>query len=268
MKIVDSSDFYSMMTKCYEISHLYLYPIKGLPGILLEKAEVKQGGLANDRLFAIFDGSGKMLTRRNIDGMADFEMGLYEDGVRVLSKRLKREIGITFNLDGIEASVHVWNRVVAAKEVGLQPDLFFSEHFGKEVRLMCRGSETEVPGFHDNSPILIINSISVRELEIAHNVSIDIRRFRPNIVVSGDRAFEEQGWNAIRLGTIGTEMIKQCSRCVIVNQNPETTLADMNVLELLIPYGLKDNKIKFGWYVAPQSSGNVYRGQQITIDVK
>ena len=42
----------------------------------------------------------------------------------------------------------------------------------------------------------------------------------------------------------------------------------MNVLELLIPYGLKDNKIKFGWYVAPQSSGNVYRGQQITIDVK
>ncbi|MBK7739211.1 MAG: MOSC N-terminal beta barrel domain-containing protein [Saprospiraceae bacterium] len=81
-----------MMTKCYEISHLYLYPIKGLPGILLEKAEVKQGGLAKDRLFAIFDGSGKMLTRRNIDGMADFEMGLYEDGVRVLSKRLKRKL--------------------------------------------------------------------------------------------------------------------------------------------------------------------------------
>lgn len=263
-----SSDFYCIMKKSYGISHLFVYPVKGLPGIPLMEVEFSCAGFHYDRLYAIFDQDGRMLTRRNIEGMADFDMALSESGVSVYSARLNRGIEINFKEYGSETLANIWNRVEAANEIDPQIDSFFSAHFGKAVRLLRCNTDTFGPGFHDSSPILIINGASVRALETEYHVSIDIRRFRPNIVIEGDAAFEEEGWMSVSMEEVETEMIKQCSRCIIINQNPETAVVDMNVLSMLSPFALRENKIKFGWYITPLNGGIVGHGQQITVDLK
>lgn len=87
---------------------------------------------------------------------------------------------------------------------------WFSEYLGLEVRLVKAPTEMQrfvgekyraegasnIAGFGDGFPFLMISEASLAELarmvgEVQH--PIIMRRFRPNIVIKGANAFEEDG---------------------------------------------------------------------------
>jgi len=50
-----------------------------------------------------------------------------------------------------------------------------------------------------------------------------MQRFRPNIVLRGaDVPWAEDSWRRIRTGALSLRIVKPCSRCIIITQNPLT----------------------------------------------
>ncbi len=48
-----------------------------------------------------------------------------------------------------------------------------------------------------------------------------MEQFRPNLVVSGASAREEDRWKVIRIGDVVFDVVKPCSRCIFTTVSPE-----------------------------------------------
>ncbi len=48
-----------------------------------------------------------------------------------------------------------------------------------------------------------------------------MEQFRPNLVVSGASAREEDSWKVIRIGDVVFDVVKPCSRCIFTTVSPE-----------------------------------------------
>jgi uncharacterized protein YcbX len=77
----------------------------------------------------------------------------------------------------------------------------------------------------DSYPLSIQNLASVQD--VARQVrddlpSLSIRRFRPNIIVSGGSAFDEDNWKRIRIGEHEIYCPCRTTRCKLPNVDPDT----------------------------------------------
>jgi len=254
------------MEKELEVSDIFIYPVKSLPAIECDHAFFDRRGLWNDRVFALYDSNGDMMTRRNTKGMADFELKL--DGAEKLqlySRITRSAVEVDLVSTGIARDVCIWNRVESGYVADRTVNEFFSDHFSSDVQMYFINKRQAFSSFHDDSPILICNRSSAGFLSSRYEVSIDIRRFRPNIVVEGNEYFEEAAWKSLNMDGVVLEPVKLCSRCIIINQDPDTAIVDLNVLKMLMPYTGVQNKIKFGLYVRPSGAGHIGKGEQIKI---
>ena len=48
-----------------------------------------------------------------------------------------------------------------------------------------------------------------------------MEQFRPNLVVSGASAWEEDSWKVIRIGDVVFDVVKPCRRCIFTTVSPE-----------------------------------------------
>ena len=54
--------------------------------------------------------------------------------------------------------------------------------------------------FQDSTAILLTSSSSLKDLNSKLKDKVDMMQVRPNIVVSGGQAFEEDNWAYLRIG--------------------------------------------------------------------
>lgn len=246
------------------IEQIYTYPIKSFPAIKLDSNQFNRNGFHGDRFFCMYTPEGEMQTRRNRKGMADFNLILNDLNLTLHSKKLNSSVIIDLKNDEEKVALKVWSRREAGGLVNNEVNEFLSDHFGE--RLLLYNIKNEGQGFssfHDDSPILICNKATLDYIEEMTSEKIDIMRFRPNIVVKSMNPFEEGSWTKLRVNDVDLNPVKLCSRCIIINQNPETALVDFNLLKLLKPYTSSMFKIKFGLYVNPTKSGCVKLGDEL-----
>lgn len=82
-----------------------------------------------------------------------------------------------------------------------------------------------VTAFADAYPLHMINLASVRDLNFRIQDSLpklDVIRFRPNIILSGPPAFEEDSWKRILLGDKEYHASCRTVRCKLPNVDPDT----------------------------------------------
>ena len=84
-------------------------------------------------------------------------------------------------------------------------------------------------GRFDEMPVQLLGAATVTEFGADH------RRFRPNIVVAGIAAAEEDGWvgREVRVGAAVLRADHRCERCVMTTIDPDTLELDPSVLERL-----------------------------------
>lgn len=60
--------------------------------------------------------------------------------------------------------------------------------------------------------------------ELNHRIPepVSVDNFRPNLVVSGCRPWEEDTWKSIRVGELIFDIVKPCGRCAVPTVNPAT----------------------------------------------
>jgi uncharacterized protein YcbX len=221
------------------ISELFVYPIKSCAGIALNEARLLATGLEYDRYWMVTDPDGTMLTQRAYPRLAliTVEIGQHELLIRAPGMSVLRTPLDAAALGAApKVQTVVWRDAVYGLDTGEASAAWFSAFLGVPARLLRFNPERErivdpeytssVGGattyFADGFPLLVIGQASLDDLNVRLNSkgapSIPIDRFRPNVVLTGLEAYEEDYIESLNVdGTQGQDvqlqLVKLCSRC-------------------------------------------------------
>lgn len=281
------------------ISQLMLYPIKSCAGISLSEALLCETGLSyqgiKDREWMLVDARGVCLTQREFPRMALIQCAITELGLEVRTDEKGESLHLALQIfpDQSTVQVQVWEKDFDALDMGEAVAHWFSEFLGTACRLVrfkpgvkrlsdaAWTADEEVPNlFSDGFPLLLISEASLQDLNhksaARGGVSFPMNRFRPNIVIAGVDAFEEDYADAIKLEddkrNISLKPVKPCARCPIPSVDQALGEFSANPLDILQTYRANprvDGGITFGMnLIVSEGSGQMLRvGDQLNVNI-
>lgn len=222
------------------IAGLHLYPVKGCRGIEVAQATLAATGLEvdgiGDREWVVVDSEGEFLSQRELPQMTLIGTQLTSTALRLKAPGML-QLEVPFASEGDVLEVKVWNDRVPAVTQGEVADAWFSRYLGQPCRLMRfdpeakRLSSVRFTGataapykFADAFALLVASTASLADLNarLAQRgvAPVGLERFRPNIVLAGVEAFEEDYAERLTIGAAELRIVKPCVRCSVPNVDP------------------------------------------------
>lgn len=260
------------------VSQLYIYPVKSLGGIALNKATITDRGFQYDRRWMLVDLHNVFISQREVHQMALLKLKITESGIRVGHSIKNEYYTIPFEpLKNEFAEVTIWDDTCKGQFVTDQAD----EWFSKMLKIQCRlvympddshritdqryTAENSMTSFSDAYPFLMIGQSSLDDLNSRLKESLPMSRFRPNIVFTGGAAYEEDTMHTFTIGNSIFYGVKLCARCVMTTIDQETAVKGKEPLKTLARYRFKNNKIMFGQNLAHKGIGEIRIGDQLQV---
>ena len=260
----------------YTLSEINIYPVKSLAGISLQSSEVEERGLKYDRRWVLVDETNTFITQRKFPGMALIKVSVETDGLKLQHKTKNVEpLIIPFKFEHNEKSdVVIWDDTVQGVFYNSEIDEWFSDMLGLKCRLVKMPDSTKravnknyvknkIVSFADGYPFLIIGQSSLDDLNSRLEESLPMNRFRPNLVFTGGKPYEEDKWNKFKIGEVKFRGIKPSIRCVITTINQETTELTHEPLRTLAKYRRVEGGVIFGMNLVCNSEGIIKVGDEI-----
>jgi uncharacterized protein YcbX len=122
--------------------------------------------------------------------------------------------------------------------------------------------ESPLGTYFDAYPLLLLTDATLRRLQaLAPDSRVDVRRFRPNLVIAsppGAEGFVEQGWigRRIAVGEAELEIVTGCPRCVMITH----PFADLPRDPALLRTVVKEADQNVGVYARVSAPGRVAVG--------
>lgn len=177
------------------VAELWRYPVKSMAGERLEQAELRDDGIAGDRVVYVRGSAGQVLTSRTRPRLLGHRAVLGPDGQPLVDGRPWYD-------EAVAADV-----VVAAG-----PGATLARYDG-------------ISRF-DVLPLLVATDGAIAAL------GYDGRRLRPNLVVGGADGLAERSWEGRRLrvgsALVGVRDLR--ARCIMTTFDPDTLAQDTGVL--------------------------------------
>ncbi|MFL6657895.1 MAG: MOSC domain-containing protein [Massilia sp.] len=278
------------------LSALTIYPIKSCAGIAVTEATLTSAGLAvdavYDREWMVVDEQGQFLTQREHPRMALIVPRLKSDVLELRAPgmlRLEIPLGLPDPEHEQTREVMVWDDKVLAYDCDDITATWFSKALGLPCRLLrfhasaTRFASAKWTGevaaptlFSDGFPVLLAGSASLADLNerlvAAGREAIPMNRFRPNMVIDGIEAFEEDYADTFVLGEAQLKPVKPCPRCPMPSVDQATGVPGPDPLDILRTYRTKpamDDAICFGMnsIVIAGDGERVYVGQPVTMSL-
>jgi uncharacterized protein YcbX len=261
------------------VSELYIYPIKSLGGIALNKATLTDRGFEHDRRWMLVDANNQFLSQREVNAMALLKVQIAEEGLLITNIAIPgEELLVPFQPAITETEmVTVWSNHCRAQRVSDEADAWFSKQLGLSCKLVYMPNSTrryvdgryahnkEITSFSDGYPLLLIGQGSLDDLNNRLETPLPMNRFRPNIVFTGGTAFQEDYMKHFEINGITFFGVKPCARCLITTIDQQTAEKAKEPLRTLSTYRMKNKKIYFGQNVLPQGTGIVSIGDTIKL---
>ncbi len=260
-----------------QVSELYIYPIKSLPGIAIEQALVTEKGFKYDRQWMLIDENNQFVSQRQVPAMTQFIVSILVDGLFVQHKLKESSIIIPFNTSASDNPVElmVWDDNCIGEFVSVKADAWFSEMLNLKCRLVYMpndykrtvdqryANKNTVTSFADGYPFLLIGQATLDNLNKKLIESLPINRFRPNIVFTGGEPHEEDLMGHFTIRQIDFYGVKLCARCVITTIDQQSGAKAKEPLKTLASYRLKNKNIYFGQNLIHSGKGFIAIGDQI-----
>jgi uncharacterized protein YcbX len=222
------------------ISQLNVYPIKSCGAISRDTARLTPYGLEHDRNWMVVDAHGRFVTQRTHASLARVQPALSGDTLEVRTPgmaALTLPVDVAALAGAPATAATVWGDTVLALDAGDAAARWFSDYLDAPVRLVRFNPDSErvasrkwtgdvaaTVRFADGFPLLVIGEASLDDLNRRLSGKgvdpIPMNRFRPNLVVAGIEAFEEDYAETLRIAaldgeTSGVELrvVKPCTRC-------------------------------------------------------
>lgn len=260
----------------FQVSELYIYPVKSCRGIKLDVSELEAFGLKHDRRWMVVDSGGVMLTQRKLARMCLIQPELIQNGITLKAAGMN-DISIDIPATENRINVKVWNDHCQALDAGDDVANWLSQFLQRGCRLVyfpddefrqvdqAYAQAGDKTAFSDGFPLLLISQASLDDLNQRMDKPLAMNRFRPNIVIQGCTAFAEDEWKKIRIGNIELRVVKPCSRCVIPSINIETAEREEEPTKTLISYRKRNNKIYFGQNLIANTYGKIEVGMHVVL---
>ena len=243
------------------IAALWIYPIKSCAGICQTQAVLTDKGLAFDRAWMVVDAEGEMLTQRELPRMALIQPELTQTELQLHASAMAAlHLPLSLPEQAAPTTVRVWDDEVSAFDMGPIASAWLTEFLGEShgpLRLVrfderhkrvastqwTQGVEA-LNQFSDGFPLLVASEASLEELNARLGqrgiAAVDMRRFRPNVVLSGVHAHDEDRVGVMRIdtdtGVVQLNPVKPCPRCPIPNIDPDTSMSTPAVSDALQAY--------------------------------
>jgi uncharacterized protein YcbX len=214
------------------IAALHYYPLKSARGIELERALLTLAGFEHDRRWMLVTATGQFITQRELPRLALLRPWI-SPGALLLSAPALPQISIPLAHQGQLRTVTVWRDQCDAFDEGDEAAAWLKLFLGRECRLVrfdtshrrlsarewTGGIEAEVH-FSDGFPILALSTASLTDLNSRLAIQLPMNRFRPNIVIEGLQAYDEDRIDELRDG-VRLKLVKACTRCriTVINQD-------------------------------------------------
>ncbi len=238
------------------IARLFVYPVKSCAGAELTEAVLTPAGLDLDRAWMVVDERGEFVTQRELPRLALVKVQLRHQDVVL---RAPGMLALHLAIDAVEAPtrVRVWDDEVPAYDMGATAAQWFSDFLGQRLRLVRFDPDhrrlsnlkwtggVEAPNqFNDGYPVLVLGEAALaglnERLAKAGRAPVGIERFRPNIVLAGGEAHDEDRVGELRIaadgGPVVLRLVKPCARCPIPNIDPATAEGGTVVTDALQAY--------------------------------
>ncbi|MBC8053976.1 MAG: MOSC domain-containing protein [Sphingobacteriaceae bacterium] len=259
------------------LKDLYIYPVKSLGGIKQSEGKVLERGFEYDRRWMLVDDAGKSITQRVEHKLALLRTEVIADKIRVFNKDIPDQSIILEPAGEDLLNVSVWDDSTKALQTGEEINTWFSTYLGKSCKLVFMpetgkrlvdpryAEHNEQVSFADAFPYLLISQSSLDDLNGRLSQSVPMNRFRPNLVVSGTNAFEEDTWAKIKIGDVYFKVAKPCARCILTTVDQETGLKGKEPLFTLSSYRTKDNKVLFGQNLIALNKGIIRENDLVEV---
>ena len=269
------------------VAAIWQYPVKSMVGVQVAAADLHATGMVGDRCWAVRDeqrgglrGGRKIpslmrLSARPVDGSQVEIVAPTGEAVRSddpdVDDRLSALLGHRVSLcalrpaddldhyrrgPGDSSDIIVELRAIFGREDDEPlPDLSIFPPALAEF-------ETPPGTYVDAFPLMLMSTSALRSMAAAlPDSTIDVRRFRPNLVLdTGDElGHPEFGWigQRWRLGSAEVDIVERCPRCVMVTQPVAGDLpSDRAVLRHIV----RDLDQNVGVYARVATPGVVHRG--------
>ena len=260
------------------VAELWIYPVKSCRGISLTEAKVSHKGLAGDREWMIVDEAGKFITQRTHPQLARVQTQLDDDYLTLDFEQLS-SLKIPVQQKGDLRSVTVWRSQTEAIDQGDAAAEWFGQILQTPCRLVRQSPDhirainpkhalwaNQPVSFADGYPLLLTNNASLKLLCEKMCSELPMNRFRPNLVVDGDRPFAEDDWQHFKIGDVEFVVAKPCERCVVTttDQLSGDRHPEQEPLRTLRTFRHKPQQgILFGTNLMPRNEGLLKIGQSV-----
>jgi len=247
-----------------EVSALWRFPVKGLPGQEITSVTVMNGGcFPFDRIYAIENGPSQFDKTAATHLQKTHFLNLMRDERLAL-------LSITFDEETHDLSILRQGRRVTIgnlkTSIGCNMiEQFIAAFMSQELKGPPRIQHADNHHFTDQAEPLvhIINLASVTALGHMMNEPIPPTRFRANIHIEGLEPWVEKNWvgNVIKFDDVEIEIMSETSRCAAINVDLETAKRGRSLPAALNQQFGHDS---FGLYGRIIKGGDIKKGSQIS----
>ena len=226
------------------LAAVFRYPVKSMGSEQLTEADVSWHGIAGDRRWAfVRDGVERSgfpwFTIRERSDMAHYRASFADPA------RPDRSETRVITPSGDEFDV-------------IDPAL--AAELGDGARVIKQDR-----GVFDAMPLSLITTQSVSGLGALLSAELDVRRFRPNLVIdaAGEATFPEDEWvgRTLQIGALTMRVDQRDERCVVTNVDPVSSERDPAVLRTLA----RERQACLGVYGSTVQPGRVAVGDPVVL---
>ncbi len=283
------------------VQSLTVYPVKSFGGTAVDAVDLGPAGPSDDRRWMLVDADGATLTARRHPRMLAASARVVDGGIELTADGMAPlRVCEPTGVPDVRVTLSRLDRATAAAP---EADAWCSELLGRHARLVWlddparRGMSTEHGGTRDDplaltdtGPVHVTTAASLRRLdawaaelhdrrvdaalragepEPVPRQPLDMRRFRPNLVVDGDlEPFAEDDWGQVVVGDVELRFADHCGRCVLTTIDPDTQVKGKEPLVTLARHRRRDGEVWFGIQMVPVRPGRVRVGDRVTASAR
>lgn len=271
-----------------KVAQLWRYPVKSMGGEQLDCARIGELGVLGDRTWALREG-------QHTRGAKKFPalMGMkawYESSPDSAAPRVQIDTDLILAADDPSLSktlAATLNAPVTLTPLAPPTDLDFYRRRERRTLEESRAIFGLVDGepfpdvtgfppsiaefatppgtYFDCFPILIMTTASLAALEaVAGDSVIDVRRFRPNLLLDADDSgFIEQSWRGktLEIGPVTLRLTMPCPRCVMTTIGFDDLPRDTSIMRTLV----RECRHELGIYAEVVSGGDIFTGDKAVL---
>jgi uncharacterized protein YcbX len=278
------------------VAGLFSYPVKALAACAHERVEVRPTGLAHDREWMVVDARrdpAAFVSQRERPELATLRAEVTAEGGLRLATSTGASLAVAAHVPGRHRRirVRVWRDELEAVDEGDDPAAWLAANvpgekdglrlvrFAPDAARWCNpqwvAPQAHATHFADGYPVLVTNVASLAALNAAlyggRGGALPMDRFRPNLVLDGLPAWDEDHIERLAIGEVVLRLVKPCVRCEVTTTN-QATGRRLGEEPLVTLSRLRNDPdlggVTFGWNAVVERSGRLALGQPVGVDYR